>query len=128
MQGMEHGPYKPTIICGLANGFDLWAGAEAVRLGYPVWAAKPWKNHGPRKSDVELYAEVIEAAEKVVVVTDVDDYPGPWVYHKRNEWMVDNAERVLAYWNGKERGGTFACIKYARKVGKPIRNIYGKDL
>jgi uncharacterized phage-like protein YoqJ len=113
-----------AIICGMANGFDLWAGTEAIRLGYKVWAAKPWTNHGPRKSDVELYAEVIENASKIAVCTEVDNYPGPWVYHARNEWMVAHADRVLAYWSGKEAGGTYACIQYARKVGKPIRNIY----
>lgn len=114
-----------AVITGMANGFDLWGGTEFVRLGIPVWAARPWSTHGPRTSDVELYAEVIEAAERVVVVTETDEYPGPWVYHKRNEWMVDHADRVLAYWSGKERGGTYACIKYARKQDVKIRNIYG---
>lgn len=117
-----------AVICGMANGLDLWGGDEALSLGIPVWAARPCGTHGPRTSDVELYAKVIENAERVVVVTETDNYPGPWVYHKRNEWMVDNADAVLAYWSGKERGGTYACIKYARKVGKQIRNIYGKDL
>lgn len=114
-----------TVITGCAAGFDLYLGTEAVRLGIPVWAARPWNTHGPRTSDVELYSQVIEGAERVVVVTGTDEYPGPWVYHKRNEWMVDNATHVMAYWSGKERGGTYACVKYARKVGKPIRNIYG---
>lgn len=114
-----------AVICGMANGFDLWAGTEFVRMGVPVWAARPWSTHGPRTDDVELYAEVITNAERVVVVTETDKYPGPWVYHKRNEWMVDNADRVLAYWSGKESGGTFACINYARKVDKKVRNIYG---
>lgn len=125
LQELQDGPGLPTIITGMANGFDLIGGTEALRMGCEIWAAKPWAGHGPRKSDVELYAEVIEGASRVVNVDESQEYRGPWVYHKRNEWMVDNAERVLAYWSGKERGGTYACIKYARKVGKPIRNIYG---
>lgn len=125
MSELGDGPDKPTIITGMANGFDLWAGTEAVRLGHPVWAARPWRTHQARRGDEGLYAEIVEAAERVVVVTEADEYPGPWVYLKRNEWMVDNAERVLAYWNGKQRGGTYACINYARKVQRPIRNIRG---
>ena len=116
------------FINGAAAGFDLWAADEALSAGIEVWTARPWSTHGPRTEDVELYARVIDGSSRVVVVTETDEYPGPWVYHKRNEWMVDNADNVLAYWSGKERGGTYACIKYARKVGKPIRNIYGKDL
>lgn len=114
-----------AVICGMANGYDLWAGDEALLLGYEVWAAKPWTTHTARTSDVGLYASVIARASRVVSVTESDTYPGPWVYHKRNEWMVDNATHVMAYWSGKEKGGTFACINYARKVSKPIRNIYG---
>lgn len=113
-----------TFICGMAAGFDLWAADEARKLGLTVIAAKPWATHQPRKEDAELY-KVIEAyASKIVVVTDVPTYPGPWVYQKRNEWMVDNADAVMAYWSGKETGGTWNCVKYARKVKKPIANIY----
>lgn len=113
------------VIVGMANGVDLWAGAEALYLGIEVWAAKPWAGHGPRASDRELYAQVIESAGKVVNVTEYTEYPGPWCYHARNEWMVDNATHVLAYWSGKKSGGTYACMKYAMKQEVPIRNIYG---
>ena len=114
-----------AVICGMANGADLWAGSEAVRLGIEVWAAKPWTGHGPRAGDEELYNLVLSSAVKVVNVTESDEYPGPWAYHKRNEWMVDNSTHVLAYLNpNKHSGGTFACVKYAKKVGKPVRNIY----
>ena len=125
LQELQDGPGLPTIITGMANGFDLWGGSEAVRFGAPVWAARPWSTHAARRGDEGLYAEIVEAAERVVVVTEADQYPGPWVYHKRNEWMVDNADRVLAYWNGKQRGGTYACLNYANKVGRPVRNIRG---
>jgi uncharacterized phage-like protein YoqJ len=112
------------FICGMAAGFDLWAADEARELGIPVWAARPWKGHESRKEDVELYERIMKYADMVVNVNEAKDYPGPWVYHKRNEWMVDNATHVMAYWNGKESGGTYACMNYARKVKKPIANIY----
>ena len=112
-----------TFICGMANGVDLWAGHEALLLDIEVWAAKPWAGHAPRKADRELYATVIEGASRVINVVDEDKYPGPWVYQKRNEWMVDNATHILAYWDGVESGGTWNCIKYARGK-RPIRNIY----
>ena len=112
------------LVCGMANGVDLWAGAEALALGYEVWAAKPWAGHQPRRADRELYASIVEAASRVVSVVEQNQYPGAWAYQKRNEWMVDHATHVLAYWSGKEKGGTYNCVKYARKVGKPIRNVY----
>ena len=113
-----------TVICGMANGVDLWAGSEAVLLGIEVWAAKPWAGHRPRKDDERLYASVIEAASRVVNVTEREEYPGPWVYQVRNKWMVDNATHVLAYLNPEATsGGTWNCVEYARGK-RPIRNIY----
>lgn len=115
-----------AVICGMANGFDLWAAHEAHSLGIPVWVARPWTTHAARVEDRDLYLELVRICSRYhVVETATLNYPGPWVYHKRNEWMVDNATHVMAYWNGKRKGGTFACINYANKVGKPLRNIYG---
>jgi predicted Rossmann fold nucleotide-binding protein DprA/Smf involved in DNA uptake len=36
---------------------------------------------------------------------------------KRNETIVDYADRVLAFWDGKSRG-TLSVIRYAEKKGK----------
>jgi len=120
----RNGKIPSVFICGMASGFDLWAGDEARKLGIKVIAARPWAGHGPRNEDRELYDAIIAYASEVVNVNESENYPGAWVYHKRNEYMVDNADAVMAYWNGKESGGTFACRNYAIKVGKPIANIY----
>lgn len=39
------------------------------------------------------------------------------VMQKRNEYMVDHSDIVLAVWNGK-KSGTENCIKYAEKWAK----------
>lgn len=114
-----------VVITGMAAGYDLWLGAEARDLGIEIWCAKPWATHGPRKEDEELYHSLISTASLVHNVDSAKTYPGPWVYHKRNEWMVDHCDLLLAYWSGKEKGGTYACVKYAEKVGREMENIYG---
>lgn len=122
--------FRPEIvIVGMANGTDLWSGDEALALGLPVWSVRPWAGHQPRKDDAELYAKILENASRVDVVYEVLEYPGPWVYHKRNEFMVDNATHVLTYLNPiVASGGTFACVKYARNVAhKPVKNVYAKS-
>ena len=121
---LQNTPAVKTFITGMASGFDLWAGDEARLRGLGIICAVPWRTHKPRVDDQELYDVLLDAAEKVVYVTDVSEYPGPWVYQKRNEWMVDNSDAVMAYWSGKETGGTWNCIKYARKKNAKIANIY----
>lgn len=114
-----------VFITGMAAGFDLWAADEAIELGIPVIAARPWAGHKPRKDDSELYQKVLDAAIEVVDVDPSEKYRGPWVYQKRNEWMVDNSTHCMSYWSGKEEGGTFNCRECAKnKEGVFVTNIW----
>lgn len=108
----------------MAAGFDLWAGDEALLLGIPLICAVPWRGHKPRKGDEELYERLLERAEGVHYVSEAKSYPGAYIYHERNKWMVDHSDAVMMYWSGKENGGTFACREYARSKNKKIANIY----
>ena len=38
---------------------------------------------------------------------------------KRNKYMVDNSQIVIAVWNGKP-SGTANTVKYAREQGKTV--------
>lgn len=112
-----------TFICGMAAGFDLWAADEARLLGLDVIAARPWAGHPARKGDQELYDRILNYATRVVNVDESETYPGVFVYHNRDKWMVDNSDVVMAYWNGYEKGGTYTTVQYATGK-KPISNIY----
>lgn len=113
-----------AFITGMAPGYDLWAADEALELGIGVWCAIPWKGHRPDPENEELYERVLSKSKQVHYTSISQDFPGNWCYHKRNEWMVDNATRVLAYWSGKKSGGTYATVQYAKKIGKPVSNAY----
>ncbi|MEI6144994.1 MAG: AIPR family protein [Methylococcales bacterium] len=57
----------------------------------------------------------------------VDVYKPDWKLGRhagilRNKVMVDNAEEVIAFWNG-ESYGTLSTIKYAKKTDKPVTII-----
>lgn len=121
---LQNTPTATTFITGMAAGFDLWAGSQALESGLTIVCAVPWVGHEPRVKDKKLYNELLLTAHHTEYVTDVLEYPGPWVYQKRNEWMVDNSDAVMAYWSGKESGGTWNCVKYARKQKAKIANIY----
>ena len=46
---------------------------------------------------------------------------------KRNQYMVDCAEIVLAVWNG-EPSGTGQTVWYARATGKPVYIVHANSL
>lgn len=45
---------------------------------------------------------------------------------KRNRWMVDQADKVLAYVY-RDFGGAFDTVKYALRTGKPVLNLAEKE-
>lgn len=70
-------------------------------------------------------------ADEVVLVDTLENYKFDKVnigeYHPakmqlRNMYMVDNADEVIAVWDGS-KGGTGNCVEYARKQGKIIHII-----
>jgi len=107
------------VIVGMANGIDLYAAEVAEELGLDLVCARPWAGHTPRVADKEAYERALAYASLVVNVDPSEEYAGPWVYQKRNEWMVNHANSTLAIWNGSP-GGTANCVKYAEKLGRPM--------
>ena len=108
---------QPTIaISGMAAGADQIYAELALKQRIPLAAALPykktWDSYHPVVQDMLMKAkEVVYACEKY-------DKHG---YFIRDCLMVDAADIVLAVWDGKEWGGTWNTIKYARDKGKEIR-------
>lgn len=63
---------------------------------------------------------MLNKADRLTLVTN-EEY-APYLMQKRNEYMVDLSDKVIAVWNGKS-GGTANCVKYAKTVDKPIMLI-----
>lgn len=81
----------------------------------------PCRNHSskwPNEWDVVLYNKILEAADEINVVSDVEYQP--WVMQKRNEYLVDRVDALIALYNGDEKGGTANCVRYAKNKGVEI--------
>ena len=117
---------KPTkVISGMALGWDYALAAAAFDLDIPFIAAVPFKGQEKMwpKLSQDNYNVLLRAADEVIYVCE-EGY-APWKMQVRNQWMVDNCDTVLALWDGKA-GGTGNCIAYAKKVGKPIINLWDR--
>lgn len=58
-----------------------------------------------------------ELVELSVPITARDGYQA---YHVRNRYMIDRSTHVLAFHDGRESGGTWSAMHYARKQGKTL--------
>lgn len=113
------------VISGMALGWDQALAIAAIRLDIPVIAAVPFKGQELvwNQESQDVYNSILDRCKQVNIISD-----GGYTIAKmmlRNNWMVDNSTHVLALWNGS-RGGTYQTVKYAQKVGKPIRNLWNK--
>lgn len=114
---------KPTrIISGMALGVDQWAAQIAVELGIRFTAAVPFRGQEDAwpTSSQNTYKALLDQANEVVIISD-----GGYSPHKmqiRNEWMVNNCDKLIAVWDGTP-GGTANCVSYAKGRGRDIIRI-----
>jgi uncharacterized phage-like protein YoqJ len=108
------------VITGMALGVDQWAAYIAYKMKIPFLAAIPFEGQEsawPSKSQ-QTYRQLIKVASEQVIVS-----PGKYAREKmqiRNEWMVNQCDKLIGVYNGDTTGGTANCIKYAKSIGKEI--------
>jgi len=117
---------KPSeVISGIALGWDTAIAIAAIRMGIPLTCAVPFAGQ-ERMWTMQMqdrYKKILSKANRVVVVSK-GDYSAEKMM-LRNKWMVNHSDLVLALWNGTS-GGTANCIRYAKEVGVPVKNVWNR--
>lgn len=111
------------VISGGALGWDIALAKSAISLNIPLDMCIPCKDYDsrwPLESRL-IYREVLNKANSITYMGNI--------YHislldKRNRYMIDKADIVLALFNGEERGGTYNAIRYAQLKGKEVINVW----
>ena len=71
-------------------------------------------------ADKRRYADVLTAADRTVVLAD--SY-SRGCYYRRNDYLVDHAVRVVA-WYIRRNSGTGYTVRRARHQGIEVLNLY----
>ena len=117
------------FIAGGALGFDTLAAETLLNLrdrsGLPLSLeiAVPCAGQDAkwRDADREKYRRILSAADYVTVLSE-EYYAG--CMQARNRYMVDRAQRLIAFFNpSKTTGGTAMTVDYARKMGRNLFNL-----
>lgn len=113
------------VISGGALGWDQALARAAYTAGIRFAMYLPFEGFDIKwPKDSRGYLEwLCKCADEVKYICE----PGynPYKMQLRNEAMVNDADVVLALWNGTT-GGTANCLRYAEKVSKPIVNLWNK--
>ena len=116
------------FITGMALGADLDFAEEVLlaarryagKVPITLEAAIPCPDQTCRWfSDKQLarYRDILAACDKRTLVSPAYT---PACMQKRNRYMVDRADIVLAVYNGATSGGTYNTLRYAGNLGKPV--------
>lgn len=111
------------VYQGQAPGADIKAAMSCYFEQIPYCAVVPWAGHKDSMPDaywLSQWEEAIKYADRVEVLSDSKEYLGPWLYHNRNQFMVDHADAVLAIWDRKPGGGTASTVEYAWENNKDV--------
>lgn len=112
------------VISGMAQGWDQACAHAAILLGMELICALPFEGQESKwPADARKRYNAILARAKQVKVVCTGPY-SPKQYIERDRWMVDNADAVLALWDGERKGGTFETIAYAREQDVPVLNVW----
>lgn len=111
------------FISGVALGVDTYAANIVLKLksNYPMITlecAIPCETQAVKwnERDRDIYYDLLSKSDKETLLQQ--KYTSDCM-QKRNEYMVDNSDCVIAVWNGKP-SGTGNTVKYARKNNKVV--------
>ena len=114
-------------ISGMALGVDTIFALAVLELkdegdDIKLHCAIPCKNQSCKwvKDSVNLYNYILSKADVVKLVSN-EEYK-PYLMQKRNEYMVQRSDCVIAVWDGS-KSGTGNCVRYAEKQGREIIRI-----
>lgn len=111
------------VISGMALGWDTAVARAAIKLDIPLIAAVPFEGQErqwPALAQYD-YRKLLTRAARVAIIS-----PGGYsarAMQQRNEWMVNESDKLLALWDGSS-GGTANCIAYAIKKSREVINLW----
>ena len=115
------------FLCGMSWGFDLAAGRivaeyKATHPYVELIAVEPFEGFRQMFTgeDAACYDALMAAADERIVVSDEKQ----GAYMLRNDFLVDNASIVVAWWDNLPTGGTEYTVKRARKCRVEVVNLY----
>lgn len=119
LEAYEHG--ISNFISGFAIGIDLMAAQIVQSLkpfcpGMTLTAAIPFRGQADRfkPGDRIVYDELIASADEVIILSE---YYYTRCFLDRDEFMVENASLLIAFYDGREKGGNLLHFQESQLFG-----------
>ena len=109
------------FISGFADGADLLFAEIVAELKeiYPITLEAAIPYPGRMKTPDKTFQRLIRCCDIVKIHSNAYS---KGCYMRRNRYMVDQSQRVIAVYDGRPTGGTAATLRYAG--GKDVRVVW----
>lgn len=119
------------FITGMALGVDMYAaeivlGLKSSYNGITLESAIPCETQAEKWTEAQRdrYYEIAAQCDEE---TMLQHQYTPDCMQKRNRYMVDEADYIIAVWDGRP-SGTSKTVQYAQRQGKPVTVINPRTL
>ena len=117
-----------NFYCGMALGFDMLAAEEVISLKAELSKLKliavvPYDGQSERWSTREQnrYLDILDKADDTILLNK-HYFKGCLL--RRNDYMLSHSCGLIAFFDGKPKGGTFYTCRKAKSMGMDIINLY----
>ena len=121
-----------NFISGMAIGFDTIAAETVLELKkkykqVKLFGAIPCSGQEEKWSDDDKarYHKLMKKLDGYEICSE--SYTGADTMYKRNRFIVDHSNVIVALWNGSPRSGTANTLNYAKSQGRKVRRINPED-
>ena len=106
-----------------ANGISITCSAADALLQFRLIAVVPYRGQCERWSAIlqSKYRELLNQADRAIILSE-QYFNGCML--RRNDFMLANTNHIIAFFNGKEQGGTYYTTRKAKAANKQVTNIY----
>lgn len=119
-----------VFYSGMANGFDLLAAevVQTLRNYYKdirLIAVVPFIGQSKYydAKDKALYDSLLESSDEVITLSS-RYYRGCFL--RRNDYMIQRSRKIIAFWDGNPKGGTYYTARKSAKNNIEFINLYNK--
>lgn len=116
------------FVSGFAMGFDLIAAetvltVKNIHTDICLVAVLPYREQSERYNQYSKrkYDDLLSKADQTIVLSE-NYYTRCFL--DRDDFLVENSSMIVAYYDGRNRGGTFYTMNQAERHKVPVVNLY----
>ena len=113
------------FMSGFADGVDQYFAEIVLEMrrlnpALELVAVIPYQKRLDNLQKKKRTYKMLETCADIIVIRE--EYQ-PSVYSHRNRYMVEHSDRVIAVYDGREKGGTVGTIRFTHVLKKELREI-----